>query len=161
MCRSTTVASALLLICVFGTACTIERGDVRTPSGEPPEADTARVARVLDAVARGFETGDLASLDTLYHPDALIYEWGSVSHGWREYRDDRLAPELEAFDERSFVIEDRKVRIAGNTAWASFRYTIEAGPREDRLSASGVGTMIFQKLGGRWVIVHSHTSAGY
>ena len=142
-------------------ACTIERADVRTPGGERPESDTTRVRKVIDAIARSFETGDVMSLDTLYHEDVLIYEWGSVTTGWPKYRDEHLLPELDAFENRRFIIEDRKIRLAGTTAWASFRYIMEAGPQNDRLFASGVGTMVFQKLSGRWVIVHSHTSAGY
>ncbi len=155
------LGSSLPLLLAIATACSIEHGDVRTPSGEPPEPDSARVSKIIDAVSNGFETGDLTPLDTLYHPDVLIYEWGSVSRSWETYRDEHLAPELDAFDDRRFILEDRNIRVAGNTAWATFSYTMEAGPQEDRLYASGVGTMIFQKLRGRWLIVHSHTSAGF
>ena len=152
---------ALLSLLILATACTIERADVRTPSGEPPEADTTRIRKAMDAVAEAFETGDLESLDTLYHERVLIYEWGSVSEGWQAYRDDRLEPELDEFENRRYLIEDRRIRLAGTTAWATYRYTVEAGPARDRLFASGVGTMVFQKLRGRWLIVHSHTSAGF
>lgn len=151
----------VILALSVGAACTVERADVRTPSGEPPEADTTQVAKVIDAVAEAFGNGDLSTLDTLFHPQVLVYEWGSVVEGWEEYRTNYLEPELSEFDDRLYTIEDRTIRIADGTAWSSYRYTVEAGPADDRLYASGVGTMILQKLRGRWVIVHSHTSAGY
>jgi hypothetical protein len=33
----------LVAVILVAAACTVERADVRTPSGEPPEADTTQV----------------------------------------------------------------------------------------------------------------------
>lgn len=152
------VAAALAALCAAG-GCTIERADVRTPSGEPPEADTARVRKAMDAIALAFETGDLASLDTLYHDSVVVYEGGNVDRGWTRYRDEHLAPEMDALADRRLQFEDIRVRLAGTTAWATYRYTLDAVREGEPVSARGVGTMIFQKLRGRWRLVHSHTSA--
>ncbi len=148
----------LLLALVTTAACTIERGDVRTPSGQPPEADTAAVRKAIEATARAFETGDLASLDTIYHDSVLVFESGGIDRGWLSYRNEHLAPELEVLSDRRFDIEGIRIRIARTTAWATFRFTLEATRDGKRISASGVGTMVFQKLRGRWRLVHSHTS---
>ncbi len=153
-----------LLVCaaaasLVATGCTIERADVRTPSGEPPEADTARVGKVVDEIARSFERGDLASLDTLYHDSVTVFEGANVDRGWLAYRDGHLAPELEMLAERRMQVDDLRVRLAGSTAWATFSYRLAAVADGEPVSARGVGTLVLRRLGGRWLVVHSHTSA--
>ncbi len=140
-------------------ACTIERADVRTPSGAPPEADTAQVRKVVNEIARAFERGDLASLDTLYHDSVTVFEGGNVDKGWRAYRDGHLAPELDLLVERTMRISDLRVRLAGGSAWATFSYSLAAVADGRPVAANGVGTMVLRKLGGRWLVVHSHTSS--
>lgn len=160
--NSTGLASAfgaLTVAAVLSSGCTIERADVRTPSGEPPEADTTQVRKVMEAIARGFESADLLALDSIYHDSVLVFEAGIEDRGWLRYRDHHLVPELEALSDRRFVLEGIRVRRAGTTAWATFRYTFEAVHEDEAVSVRGVGTMIFQKLRGRWRLVHSHTSA--
>ena len=44
----------LLAVSISVAACTIERGDVRTPGGQPPEADTTRVRLTMEAIAAAF-----------------------------------------------------------------------------------------------------------
>ncbi len=140
-------------------ACTIERADVRTPSGEPPEADTAQVRKVVDEIARAFERGDLASLDTLYHDSVTVFEGANVDKGWLAYRDGHLAPELEVLVERRMQISDLRARLAGSSAWVTFSYRLAAVSDGQPVAARGVGTMVLRKLGGRWRVVHSHTSS--
>ncbi len=149
-----------MAMALLAGACTIERGDVRTPSGEPPEADTARVRQAVEAIARAFEAGDLAALDTLYHERVTVFEGGGVDRGWSEYRDGHLAPEIAALQDRRFTLEEIQVRRAGSTAWVTFRFTLSAVHDAEPVSARGLGTMVFRKLGGRWRVVHSHTSTG-
>jgi ketosteroid isomerase-like protein len=133
---------------------------VRTPGGEPPEADTTQVRRALDVIALAFETGDLAALDTIYHENVTVFEGGRADEGWLAYRDGHLAPELEALSERSLRFEDVRIRLAGSTAWAACRYTLTAVRDGDEVAAQGLCTMVFRKFAGRWRLVHSHTSTG-
>lgn len=151
---------ALAAAAVLVGGCTIERADVRTPSGEPPEADTARVRKAIDAIAHAFETGDLAPLDTIYHESVTAYEDGRIVQGWLQYRDQHLVPEVEALTRRQLRFEDISVRLAGNTAWATCRYTRQALRDGEPVVARGLSTMIFRKVAGGWRVVHSHTSTG-
>ncbi len=147
-----------LMATILLAACTIERGDVRTPSGETPEADTTRVRKAMQAIARGFVTGDLLSLDTLYHDSVLVFAGGSIGRGWVWYRD-QLAAEMEVLSERRMLYEDIRVRQSGSTAWATYRFTMEGLHDGNQISVNGLGTMVFQRLSGRWRLAHSHTSA--
>lgn len=144
---------------VAAVACTIERADVRTPSGEPPEADSVRVREAIEAIATGFNRGDIASLDTIYHDSVTVFEDGSVVHGWTTYRDTHLVPELEALADRHLEFRDMKVRLAGSTAWAAGHYTLSAVYQGEEVSVRGVATLVFRRLGGHWRLVHMHTSS--
>ncbi len=155
--RAIAILWSLALVAV---ACTIERADVRTPSGEPPEADTTRVRKVLDAIALGFETGELSALDTIYHDSVTVYEGGDAIIGWARYRDERLVPEIESLTDRHLRFEDVTIRLVGSTAWITCRYTRTAIRDGEDHAARGVATLIFRKLAGRWRLVHSHTSNG-
>jgi ketosteroid isomerase-like protein len=141
------------------TACTIERADVRTPSGEPLEADSVRVRKAVESVIQGFERIDLTALDTLYHDSVVVYDMGAVVRSWAEYRDGRLLPELRALSDRRFRARDIRVRLADGTAWATFRFDFQAARDEQPIAASGAVTMVFEEVGGRWRIVHQHTSS--
>lgn len=148
------------LTAIYVGGCTIERADVRTPSGEPPEADTTRVRKAIEAVALAFETGDLTPLDTIYHEDVTVYEDGRVEQGWLQYRDQYLLPEIEALTQRQLHLEDITVRLSGATAWATCRYTLHALRDGEPVLTQGLRTMIFRRVAGRWRLVHSHSSTG-
>ncbi len=152
-------ASFWLPVAVGLAGCTIEHADVRTPSGEPPEADSIRVRRTVEAIATALERGDLISLDSIYHDSVLVYEGGGVDRGWAAYRDRHLLPELEALTDLQFVFDNITVRLAGGTAWVTCRYALDATHDGRAVSARGVATLIFRELGKRWRLVHIHTSS--
>jgi ketosteroid isomerase-like protein len=149
-----------LVAAILIAACTFERADVRTPSGEPPEADTTRIHRLVDLIADAYRTGDLAGLDTVYHEGVTVYEGGRVDRGWITYRDGHLALEIEGLSERRLDFEDVEIRLAGSTALVTCSYTLMALREGEQVTTHGLWTMIFRRFAGRWRLVHSHTSAG-
>jgi ketosteroid isomerase-like protein len=148
-----------LLVATILAACTIERGDVRTPGGESPEADTVRVRKAIEAIAHAFESGDLTGLDTIYHDSVTVFEAGTIDQGWVKYRNGRLTPEIEAIRDRQLLLDDIQVHLAGTTAWASCQYTLTGYREGEPISELGVATMVFRKSAGRWRLVVSHTSS--
>ncbi len=81
-----------------------------------------------------------------------------MNHGWVDYRDHHLAPELErteAFAVRYFAVEPV---VRGDVAWASFRYELDAQMDGNALELEGRGTAVLERREGRWLIVHLHTS---
>lgn len=119
------------------------------------------VTNVLTAEAKAIETGDIETLDKLWSHDetVLIFESGGADKGWKKYRDHHLAPELKAFKNTKYAVSDINVKADGKTAWATFRYSLSADYKERKIESNGVGTMVFEKIDGKWLIVHSHTSA--
>lgn len=152
-------ALALFAAVLWSAGCTIERADVRTPSGEPPEADTTEVRRAVERIAGALESGDLAALDTLYDDSVLVHEAGSATRGWARYRDGHLVPELRALSDRRVRFAGIRVRLVDGTAWATFDYRLDARRDGAPVTRRGVGTMIFEERGERWQVVYSHTSS--
>lgn len=140
---------ALLLLSLAGTV---------PAAAQASAADS--VAAVLGAFARGSEEKNVAGLDSLVAPDAWvrIIEGAGVNEGWVDYRDHHLVPELAEFENfryRYFAIEPQ---VRGAVAWAPFRYDLAADTPRGHVEVEGRGTAVLERRGGRWVIVHLHTS---
>jgi len=58
---------------------------------------TAEIRLTLERVAESFESGELDLLDDVFAPGPGVHiiEGAGVNHGWAEYRDHHLRPELE------------------------------------------------------------------
>lgn len=151
-------AGGLLVIAVMAS-CTIERADVRTPSGEPPEADTIRVRKTIEALALGWESGDLKALDSIFHDSLVVFDGVRMERGWRVYREGHMAREFESSEKRRLVVSDVRPHLAGGTAWVTFTFQRSAVRNEEPVEMVGTGTAVLQKLGGRWRVVHLHTSS--
>lgn len=118
------------------------------------------VAAAIEALFAAAERGDLAALDSLYAGnDLTVIESTGINRGWTDYRDHHLAPEMKemrGFRYRPFEIEPH---VAGNTAWAIFRYNLKAETGGRALDLVGRGTAILEKRRGRWVVRHTHTAS--
>ncbi len=157
--RPIPVATFGILTALLLSACTIERADVRTPSGESPEADTTRVRQTIEAIGTAFETGRVAELDSIFHDSVLVFEFGRVERGWVAYRDGHLLPETRALSDRSLEFRTIDVHIVRSTAWATVRYTLSGRSESGRVGVEGLGTLILRRLAGRWQLVHVHLSS--
>jgi len=145
----------LALLIVFGFASSSWRASAT-------EKDEKAVLDVLMLEARSFETGDMETLDKIWSHDesVLVFESGGVDKGWENYRDNHLAPELKAFKNTKFSISEAIVKVDVKTAWATYKYALSADYKNKKIESNGLGTMVFEKnKGGKWLIVHSHTSA--
>ncbi len=126
-----------------------------------PGNDEQAVREVLMQDAAAVERGDLAALDRLWANDesVLVFESGHANRGWTDYRNNHLAPELREMRNTRYRLTDIVPHVAGNTAWATFRYTIAADIGSRHIDSGGLGTAVLERRGGRWQIVHWHTSA--
>jgi SnoaL-like protein len=116
---------------------------VNSPSGRPGGAETvARLALTLDA------SGD-AKADTLYAPDALVVENARVRLG---------APRFAAIANQAgrVTITSATENVEGRFAWVLLDYNW-VNPAERRVEP-GRATVICERRGESWKIVHVHSS---
>jgi ketosteroid isomerase-like protein len=135
---------------------------VRTPAvgaHSVPNGDSAAVAAVIRALFAAAERNDLAALDTLYAGDSLIViEGAGINLGWTDYRDHHLEPELKEMKDLQYRASDIEVHLAGNTAWAIFRYTLKVEMDGKPADLVGRGTAVLELRGSRWVVRLTQTS---
>jgi ketosteroid isomerase-like protein len=124
------------------------------------DAEALEVRQFIERLSIHMEAGDLTSVGEMYSPERGVHiiEGAGVNHGWEEYRDDHLEPELQAFrnlEYRYFAIEPQ---VRDNIAYAAFRYELIADTEDSQIDIEGRGTIILEKMSGQWKIVHIHTS---
>lgn len=130
-------------------------------AAQPAADPVADATAVLLQNARAFETADMKTLDTLWahEADVTVFESGHANYGWSDYRDHHLKPEVEEMKSVKYQLTDIKTRVAGATAWSTFKYSIRAEYKGQRIDSAGLGTAVLENRDGSWKIVHWHTSA--
>ncbi|PCI54464.1 MAG: hypothetical protein COB36_09865 [Alphaproteobacteria bacterium] len=124
------------------------------------EDDVTQIRSLLERVAGLMQAGDLTPLDEIYAPGRGVHiiEGAGVNHGWEDYRDHHLAPELAAFENFSYRYFAIEPQVRGDTAYSAFRYELIADVESGHIEIEGRGTAILERMNGRWRIVHTHTS---
>lgn len=123
------------------------------------EAAEARAALLQNAA--GVEKGDLKMIGAVWAQDesASVFESGQANYGWQDYSEHHLGPELKELKNVKYAYSDLNLKTSGNTAWATFKYTLAADLKERHIESAGLGTAVLEKRAGHWLIVHLHTSA--
>jgi len=118
--------------------------------------DRADVQRVIAEFAAHVQAGDLGALDSFFPERGLhILTDDGTTHGWAEYRDGYLGPELSEYPELTYAHTAIEPVVRGDVAWVAFRREFSSA---DSVPVEGRGTAVLEKLEGRWLIVHLHMS---
>ena len=123
--------------------------------------DRSEVEQVVRSNMTAFAAGDFATLDKLWahDEDLQVFESGHANLGWKDYSENHLKPELVQLKGIQINVSDVKVRLAGKTAWATYKYSYSLTVKDKTISGSALGTAILEKRRGNWVIVHAHSSS--
>jgi len=123
--------------------------------------DGSAVREALVENAAGFERNDIARVSKVWAQDesVTVFEGGHANYGWADYRDHHLVPEMAELKNTKYALGDIKIRVSGDSAWATFKYTVSADLKDKHVESAGLGTAILEKRAGRWLIVHWHSSS--
>jgi uncharacterized protein (TIGR02246 family) len=136
--------------------------DPGSESGELAEfgaEDRAAIEHLLDEQRQAWNRGDLDGFLTAYEPsDRLLFTSGTkIRRGFEETRDkyrERYGTATETMGQLEFELLD--VRGVGpRAAIVLGRYRLTATPE----AGEGVFTIVLERQGETWRIVHDHTSA--
>lgn len=155
---TTAFGKVLALLFIIGVpSAAVAQGQVR-PAQQSADAQAA--VQTIQALFAAAERGDLAALDTLYAGDSLlVIEGAGINRGWRDYRDNHLAPELKDFRNFQYRPFEIEARVAGEIAWVTYRYAIAAELPDRKVDAIGRGTAILEKRGAKWVVRLTQTAS--
>jgi uncharacterized protein (TIGR02246 family) len=141
--------------CVLGVilgACAAPRG---------PQSDPEReVAAMLSRSAAAWNRGDLAAFMNDYARDSLTsyVSGGHTQYGWQRLYDRYQAAYFSPGKSHdSLTFDEVRVRaLTPDLALATARFALHRG---DSSVASGPFTLILERRGDRWLIIHDHTSS--
>jgi ketosteroid isomerase-like protein len=124
--------------------------------GDPPR----EIEAMLTRSAADWNRGDLAGFMNDYARDSLTsyVSAGHVQYGWQVLYDRYQANYFAPGKSRdSLAFEEVRVRtLTPDFAYATARFRLI---RKDSVVASGPFTLVLQKQGSHWRILHDHTSA--
>ena len=150
---------ALAIVIAAGMAAGAASHSLRaSQAGDDP---TEHVRKVLLQSAAAFERNDMATMEKSWANDdsVTVFESGHANYGWADYRDHHLGPEMKEMKNAKYTLSDIRVKVSGNTAWATFKYAISADIGTRHIDSGGLGTAVLEKRGDDWRIVHWHSSA--
>lgn len=121
-----------------------------------PERDA--VQSMIADFATHVQANDLSALDSFFPPRGLhILTDNATTHGWAEYRDEYLKPELARYPDLRYTHTAIEPVVRGNVAWVAFRRELSSSTAGAE-PVQGRGTAVLEKRDGRWLIVHLHMS---
>lgn len=144
---------ALLILALLGSA---------TPAAPQYSARTqfdALLRKILDA----WETMDVTKVAPYYsqEPTRLFFDIAPVKYtGWAEYAEG-VKKLFADFSSVKFTLNpDLQVQQRGNTAWGALTVRTDIVLKSgEKQSLDTRWTMVFEKRGRDWIIVHDHFSA--
>jgi ketosteroid isomerase-like protein len=133
---------------------------VLVPAGAQAQAseDRAAVQAVITAFADGIHTGALANVEGLFAPSGVhILVDNAALHGWGEYRDEHLQPEMARYSDVRYAHTGIESSVRGNIAWTAFRWQMSSAG-DGPAPVLGRGSAVLEKIDGTWRIAHLHIS---
>jgi len=128
-----------------------------TSGVKPP--DEQQIENNIGEMLAGWQIGDTDLMHRYYADDVMVvsgaYEPPVI--GWANY--------LAAYKaQRQRMVEVRLdrintfIKVKGDTAWAVYQWEFAATADGRPMRAQGQATLLFEKRGDRWLIIHNHTS---
>ena len=109
-----------------------------------------------------WQVGDVEAMHKFYADNAT---WVSGAYsppivGWQNYVQ-QYTSERNGFTGIQLIRKNTNVFHFENTAWACYQWEFEGLSGGKTVAAHGQTTLVFIKMGDRWLIVHNHTSEIY
>jgi ketosteroid isomerase-like protein len=144
-----------LITVVFLSGCS--QGD-RVRFGRSGDDSERQIRSVLKTQVGAWNRGDVDAFMTGYwkSPELAFVSGDQMTLGWQATLDryHQRYPTRDAMGELAFS-ELRVRELSNDAALVSGRWQLD---REEPIG--GRFTLLFRKLGGRWIIVYDHTSVG-
>jgi ketosteroid isomerase-like protein len=161
---------SLFLILAFSLALATNAAaqKIKKKDDTPPPAPTAstlgmpdeqRIDYLISEMLGAWQVGDVDKLHKCIADDVSVVNgfWAPPVIGWENYLADyklqRSRIQQVRLDRTNTLI-----RLAGKFAWASYQWDFSAVVDGQPDTAQGQTTLVFEKRGDDWVVVHNHTS---
>jgi Xaa-Pro aminopeptidase len=132
-------------------------------SSEETAADSSAIRSLIEKYAKSVDAADttLAAEVWLDSPDVSFIHPLGHQHGFEQIKQNVYTRLMgDTFSERKLSLRDISIHVFGDAAWAEFYWDFAAKFRKDGspLTTHGRETQLYQKVQGRWRLVHVHYS---
>jgi ketosteroid isomerase-like protein len=137
------------------------KNNTSTPPPTNPMPDEQKIDFAIGQMLAGWQIGDIPTMHKYFAEDVSVVAgtWTPPAMGWTNFL---AAYELQRARMQQVHMErsNTLIRIApsGNVAWACYQWEFSAIVDGAPSAADGQTTLIFEKRGDDWVIIHDHTS---
>lgn len=125
--------------------------------------DRENVQQVFEKYLQSVKTADLTLASDVWSQSADISVVTPLGRfqGWESVRDSLYVNFLQkAFTERNLQPDNLTIRVSGDVAWAVYDWTFTAKLANGQaFTSKGWESHVYQRINGRWVIVHLHYSS--
>lgn len=139
---------------------------IKTNDQTDPNAPTAPVGSDADQIDRdigemlaGFELGNVDEMHK-YYSDNVTFVSGAYEPpivGWQNYVP-LYQRQRAAFQAIQVVRRNTIIFPHGDVAWAMYQWEFDSLVNGQPYTMRGQTTLVFNKVGSNWLIVHNHTS---
>jgi len=158
----------LILALSLALATTAAAQKKKKKTDTPPPAPTAsamgipdeqRIDYLISEMMGAWQVGDTDKLHKCIADDISVVNgfWAPPIVGWdnylAQYKSQRSRTQQVRLDRTNTLI-----RLTGKFAWASYQWDFSAVVDGQPAAAQGQTTLVFEKRGDDWVVVHNHTS---
>jgi ketosteroid isomerase-like protein len=154
----TVLASGMILLASLSVAAQTKRAAAKP-------APDAEFKKLIEGYYAAWSTLNPENPAKYYAKDAglIFYDIAPLKYNdWAEYKEGVKKAFIDAITSGKLTpnIDDLKVTRRGNIAWTTVTFHLSATPKAGgSMEIDGRHTAIWEKRGGRWMIVHEHVSA--
>ena len=137
---------------------TNDQTDPNAPQA-PTGSDADQIDRDIGGMLAGFELGNVDTMHK-YYADNVTFVSGAYEppiRGWQNYVP-QYQRQRAAFQAMQLVRRNTIIFPHGDVAWAMYQWEFDSLLNGQPFSMHGQTTLVFNKVGANWLIVHNHTS---
>jgi uncharacterized protein (TIGR02246 family) len=133
--------------------------DVPAETATSLMSDEQQIDYQISTMLGAWQVNDLDKLHQTYADDVVVVSgnWAPPIIGWTNfatmYQQQRAHMQQVRMDRSNTFI-----KVFGNFSWACYQWDFSASVDGQPSAAQGQTTLVFEKLNGRWLIAHNHTS---
>lgn len=126
----------------------------------PKQSEEEKIEEVVKMVLDAYRTANYQVMARYYAPEVTMVSGlhQPLITGWENVRQAYLAQEAR-LKHVEFARYETLIRCQEKFAWVYYRWTFVGQVGEDHVTTLGHTTLVLEKRGRRWLIVHNHTSA--
>ena len=124
----------------------------------PTQAQEAGLKQATERYDRAFKSKDAETIRALLAPEVLLYEHSVRNDGLQDVFENHLKPEIVEFENWQLDFSDVRITPGSDLALVTRQYRIQGKLRGTEINAGGNETLVWQKKGTEWKIIHIHYS---